>query len=130
MKVKLQGDRVHYTSIRTHKRAAPAYFSASYQSTGPIYRAAPGTMDHWLTERYCLYSALTPDCVVYGEIHHPQWQLQPATVELRGNTMAEAVGITLSKDHAVCHFSRYQEVVAWPIVPLEHAKPMFDRGPQ
>lgn len=122
MKVEPQGHSIHYTSTRVHKRAAPAEFSASYRPTGPIYQAAPGTLDHWLTERYCLYSALNSDRIVYGEIHHPQWRLQPATVELRTNTMTQALGIESSDDNPIYHFSRYQEVVAWPIVPLEHAE--------
>ncbi len=121
MKVELQGDWVHYTSVREHKRAAPAHFSASYRPTGPSYHAAPGTLEHWLTERYCLYGALKANRIVYGEIHHPQWQLQPATVEVHKNTMADALGIGSSEGCTFCHFSRYQQVVAWPIVPLEHA---------
>jgi len=122
MKMEAQGDSIYYTSARNHRKAAAAEFSASYRSTGPIYNAAPGTLDHWLTERYCLYSALKPDRVVYGEIHHPQWRLQPATVELRRNTMTQASKIPLSNGNPLCHFSRHQEVVAWPIVPLEHAE--------
>jgi len=121
MKVELQGDWIHYTSVRQHKRAAPADFSASYRPTGPDYYAAAGTLEHWLTERYCLYGALKANRIVYGEIHHPQWRLQPATVEMRKNTMAGALGIGLSEGNPFCHFSRYQEVVAWPIVSLEPA---------
>ena len=67
-------------------------------------------------------SALKPDRIVFGEIHHPQWRLQPATVELRSCTMLQASGIELSNSQPLCHFSRLQEVVAWPIVPIEHAE--------
>ena len=108
-------------SVRNHKRSARAEFRADYGPTGPIYRAAPGTFDHWLTERYCLYSAIKPRRIVFGEIHHPQWQIQPAEVEFKKNTVAQASAITLSNGSPLCHFSRYQEVVAWPIVGLEQA---------
>jgi uncharacterized protein len=121
MKVESQQDSIHYTSVRNHKGAAPAEFRASYGPTGSVYHASTGTLDHWLTERYCLYTELKPGRVVYAEIHHPQWQLQAATLELRSNTMAQASGIALPNGHSLCHFSRYQEVVAWPIVSLEHA---------
>jgi hypothetical protein len=84
--------------------------------------AQTGTLDHWLTERYCLFSALKPDRIVFGEIHHPQWRLQPATVELRSSTMLQASGIDLSNSQPLCHFSRLQEVVAWPIVPIERGE--------
>jgi uncharacterized protein len=66
-----------------------------------------------------LFGAATPGEVVYGEIHHPPWALQPAEVELRVNTMTHAIGIELPEQKPIVHFARLQEVVAWPIVPLE-----------
>ena len=84
--------------------------------------AQPGTLDHWLTERYCLFSALKPDRIVFGEIHHPQWCLQPAAVAVRSSTMIEASGIKTPNSKPLCQFSRLQEVVAWPIVRIEHAE--------
>jgi hypothetical protein len=119
MTVESHGEAVEYRSVRVHKNAAPAEFNASYRTTGPAYHAEPGTLDHWLTERYCLYGAKNPEQVVYGEIHHPQWPLQPAEVELRVNTMTQQIGIELPPTKPLCHFARYQEVVAWPVVPIE-----------
>ena len=121
IRVKRQSDVVHYESVRTHKTAPPAEFSASYRPIGPSYHATPGTLDHWLTERYCLFAALQPDQIVYGEIHHPPWSLQPAEVEVRKNSMTQPIGIGLSKDKPISHFARIQEVVAWPIVSFERA---------
>jgi uncharacterized protein YqjF (DUF2071 family) len=119
MAVQLDGDAVYYQSVRVHKRAAPAEFNASYKPTAPVYHAAPGTLDHWLTDRYCLYGARKPGQVVYGEIHHPQWRLQPVEVELRANTMTQPIGLQLPDSKPISHFARYQEVVAWPIVPID-----------
>jgi uncharacterized protein YqjF (DUF2071 family) len=119
MTVQLDRDAVHYKSVRVHKRATPAEFNASYKPTAPVYHAAAGTLDHWLTERYCLYGARKPGQVVYGEIHHAPWPLQPAEVELRVNTMTQPIGIELPDTKTVSHFARYQDVVAWPIVPLD-----------
>ena len=70
MSVQIEGDAVRYQSTRIHYRAAPAEFSASYRPTGAVYHAAPGTLDHWLTERYCLYAAGKRNEVVYGDGHH------------------------------------------------------------
>ncbi|MBI4529291.1 MAG: DUF2071 domain-containing protein [Deltaproteobacteria bacterium] len=121
MTVQAQGDGVEYQSTRTHKSDPSVEFAASYRPSGAAYHAAPGTLDHWLTERYSLYSALKPDEVVYGEIHHRQWPLQPAEADLRINSMTKPIGIELPGVKPICHFARYQEVVAWPIVPLEGA---------
>jgi uncharacterized protein YqjF (DUF2071 family) len=122
MKVEPKGNAVDYESVRVHEKAAPAEFKASYRPTGPVYHAVADTFDHWLTERYCLYGAVKPDRVVYGEIHHPPWPLQEAEVELRANTMTQPIGIKLPDTKPICHFARYQEVVAWPIVPIKRVK--------
>lgn len=116
MSVRTREQTVHYESKRIHRRAPSAELSAVYQPSGPIYHAAPGSLDHWLTERYCLYAALEPERIVYGEIHHPPWSLQPAEAELRMNTMTQGLGIDLNGAKPLCHFAVFQEVVAWPIV--------------
>ena len=122
MSVESAGESIHYQSARNHKKTAAAKFNATYEPTGRVYIADPGTLDHWLTERYCLFSALRLDRIVYGEIHHPQWRLQPATVKLRRSTMIQALGMEMPNDKPLCHFSRFQEVVAWPIVSIDQAE--------
>jgi uncharacterized protein len=121
MSVEHVGNTVHYQSVRTHAEAAPAEFNAAYRPTGTVFHPAPGTFDHWLTERYSLYAGKKPEQVVYGDIHHPPWLLQPAEVELRTNTMTQQIRIALPETKPVCHFARLQEVVAWPIVPIKEA---------
>jgi uncharacterized protein len=118
MTVDLKEDIVHYQSVRLHNSAS-VEFEASYRPIGPIYHSVPGTLDHWLTERYCLYGARKHGQVVYGDIHHIPWQLQPAEAQVRMNTMMQPVGIELPDSKPVSHFARYQEVVAWPIVPFQ-----------
>src|SRR5687768_422375 len=51
------GDWVNYQSTRTHRSAPAAEFTARYRPTGSVFAARPGTLDYFLTERYCLYSA-------------------------------------------------------------------------
>lgn len=123
MKVEVAAGTVWYDSMRTHKNSAPAQFRAGYRPIGEVYRATPGTLEHWLTERYCLFAGLNPDRVVFGEIHHPLWALQPAEVNLDVNTMTQATGIELPEQKPMAHFTPLQEVVAWPIVPLERITP-------
>ncbi len=53
-----------------------------------------GSIEHWFTERYCLYT--THDNQVYrGEIHHLPWPLQDAEAEFETNTVAAAAEISL-----------------------------------
>ena len=48
---------VHYSSRRTHKGAPPAELDMDYRPAGKAFQAEPGSLDYFLTERYCLYSA-------------------------------------------------------------------------
>jgi uncharacterized protein YqjF (DUF2071 family) len=116
MRVETTGEEIEYRSARL--RQGDANFAASYRPIGPIYHAPRGTLDHWLTERYRLYAAFKSQKVVYGDIHHRQWPLQAAEAEIRTNTMTRPVGVKLPDTRPICHFARYQEVVAWPIVKL------------
>jgi uncharacterized protein YqjF (DUF2071 family) len=117
--VESDGTVVHYKSARCHKGVAPVEFVAAYYPSGPVFHATPGSFEHWLTERYSLFGALEPNEVVYGEIHHPPWLLQHAEVKVQRNTLTDPLGIQLPNSQPLCHFSRYQEVVAWPIVALK-----------
>lgn len=119
IRIALPGDTVQYDSVRIHKKAPGAEFSGHYRPVGPVYHATPGTLDHWLTERYCLFAAVDPAKVVFGEIHHAPWALQPAEIELRVNNMTQPIGLELPEQKPLAHFARLQEVVAWPIVPIE-----------
>jgi uncharacterized protein YqjF (DUF2071 family) len=104
---------IHYRSRRTHRNAPPAEFSAQYRPTGAETHSKPGTLDHWLTERYCLYALDTTRRVHRAEIHHRPWALQPAEVEIERETMAAAAGLTLPAEPIRLSFSRRLDVVVW-----------------
>ncbi|MFL5805037.1 MAG: YqjF family protein [Roseiflexaceae bacterium] len=107
------GERVSYSSVRTHRGAPPAVFQGQYQPTGPVYRSTPGTLEHWLTERYCLYAANRRGVVWRGDIHHSPWPLQPAEAAIERNTMAEQIGVALPDTKPLLHFARSLAVMAW-----------------
>lgn len=106
---------IHYRSRRTHRNAPAAAFQARYRPAGPESPSKPGTLDHWLTERYCLYAIDTNRRVYRAEIHHRPWSLHPAELEIEQDTMAEAAGLTLPPEPRRLAFSRRIDVVVWPI---------------
>jgi len=119
-----EGDTIAYTSTRTHRNAAAARLAWSYRPTSAPYLAAQGSLEHWLTERYCLYSVSRRGSLFRGEIHHGPWALQPAEAELRANTMARASGIELPEMAPLLHFSLRQDVLVWS---LKQVKRVPDR---
>jgi uncharacterized protein YqjF (DUF2071 family) len=107
------GESVQYASVRTHRNAAPAIFQGHYRPTGPAYAATAGTLERWLTERYCLYAANRRGTIWRGEIHHRQWPLQPAEAEIVCNRMTDQIRLRLPDTRPLLHFARQLEVVAW-----------------
>jgi uncharacterized protein YqjF (DUF2071 family) len=104
---------IHYRSRRTHTTAPPAEFIAQYRPAGAVTHSKPGSLDHWLTERYCLYALDTSRRVFRAEIHHHPWPLQPAELETERDTMAAAAGVKLSDKPARLSFSRRLDVLVW-----------------
>ena len=105
---------IQYDSTRTHRRVPVTKFRGRYSPAGPVYRATPGNLDHWLTERYCLYAS-NGQKLFRGEIHHARWPLQPAKAEVEINTMTEPLGIKLPQTRPVLYFAKRLDVVAWKL---------------
>jgi len=116
-------DGIAYASRRVERKAPPAEFAARYRPTGEVSVAAPGTLAHWLTERYCLYAVDRRGGLHRAEIHHPPWPLQPATVEIERNTMTAALGLTLPGAAPLVHFAERLDVHVWAPSPLLTARP-------
>jgi uncharacterized protein YqjF (DUF2071 family) len=102
------GDRVRYDSSR-----AGGAFSATYRGDGALFQAEPGTLEHFLTERYCLYTE-DGGRAYRAEIHHPPWDLQHGDAQIDLNTLAP---VTLP-DASHVLFSPRQDVVVWPLAEL------------
>jgi len=107
------GTRIRYVCHREERGAAPAAFEAEYEPAGPVARAAPDTLEAWLTERYCLYTVDAAGAVSRAEIHHEPWPLRPARAEIRVNTMAAANGLSLPARPPLLHFAQRLQVNVW-----------------
>jgi uncharacterized protein len=115
MTAESDGEVVRYTSRRTHRGAPSAAFTGRYRSIGPIYHAAVGSLEYWLTERYCLYAADRRGRIWRGDIHHARWPLQPAEANIACNTMADPLQLTLPPRAPLLHFAQWLDVVAWAL---------------
>ncbi len=110
MRVNQQNGRIEYHSLRDEL----AEFKGQYRASGPIQLRPQGSLERWLTERYCLYTFVR-NSVFRAEIHHAQWPLQDAEAEISRNTMAGAAGILLPDSLPLLHFSKTLEVLIWPL---------------
>jgi uncharacterized protein YqjF (DUF2071 family) len=113
MSLRDNGEWLDYESRRTHGGARTADLRCQYRPVADPQPAAPGTLGHFLTERYCLYAADPQGHLYRSEIHHAPWSLQLAEANFARNSMVAAVGIDLLATPPSLHFSRRQDVVVW-----------------
>ena len=104
------GGRVEYRSRRGSDPVVELH--ARYSPTGPASPPVPGTLEYFLTERYCLYAIDHLRHPYRLEIHHAPWPLQPASAEFPINTMTRPIGIDLI-GAPLLHFSKRQDMVCW-----------------
>ena len=115
MDVRTEGGVVRYESRRIHPGAPPAAFRAEYAPDGPERTCAPGTLEHWLAERYRFFTERPGGGLFRGEIRHAPWRLSAARAVIHENTIAEAAGFRLPALPSQLHFSRRLDVVALPL---------------
>jgi uncharacterized protein len=115
MKAEVEGGTIIYQSAR---HGQPVEFRGRYSAIAPVALRQPGSLAHWLTERYCLYT-VHRDQVWRGEIHHAPWPLQDAAAQIEVNTMAQAAGVDLPDSQPLLHFAKRLDVLIWPLTRVE-----------
>jgi uncharacterized protein YqjF (DUF2071 family) len=103
----------HVDGFRYTSRRSGAEFSGTYRATSGVYHSEPGSLEHWLTERYCLY-AMAPDGSVWrNDVHHAPWPLQSAEATIEHNTMFDLHGIAVQGPPPLLHFAKQVDVIVW-----------------
>jgi uncharacterized protein YqjF (DUF2071 family) len=113
MQVEMRDGWIHYSSRRVPSSGNPAELTGQYRPTGDAHEPLAGTLEYFLTERYCLFTVDRTFRAYRLDIHHPPWQLQSAEAAFMVNTMAEAAGLRVAAVAPLLHFARRQDVVAW-----------------
>ncbi|PLR78979.1 DUF2071 domain-containing protein [Bacillus sp. V3-13] len=89
-------------------------FSAIIQQTEALYYSQEGSLDHWLTERYCAWTSIGSKlCRV--DIHHLKWRLSRAKAEIKANTMASFLPSWRFDTEPLVHYSPSKEAYFWPL---------------
>jgi uncharacterized protein YqjF (DUF2071 family) len=114
MTMRLDAGNVVYDSRRRDKRTGPGEFSSRYRPIDDVYQAADGSLDHWLTERYCLYT-LMHKRLYRANIHHWPWPLQQAGGVIQRNTVTQAHGFALPEVEPLMHYAERLDVLVWAL---------------
>ncbi|KKI92861.1 hypothetical protein WQ54_06660 [Bacillus sp. SA1-12] len=76
-----------FTNSRISEEGGFGKFDAVYKPLSKPYLYEPGTLEHWLVERYCLFTTRDGK-VLRGDIHHLPWNVSEASAKMVMNTMS------------------------------------------
>ena len=115
MRLRQAGDAVDFRSRRLHPGAPPAALEAAWVRGERLGQAAPGTLDFFLVERYCLYAA-RGDRLYRARIHHAPWTLHRAALTRLSSTMLQSHGLPAPADEPLPHAQGEPLTVGvWPL---------------
>jgi uncharacterized protein len=103
------GNRIHLESAR-----AGAAFSADYGGVGESFVAAPGSLEAFLTDRYCIYTE-DGGRVYRTELHHRPWELRRGDAIVDLNTFTP-MPLPSTPTHVL--FAERQDALIWPLREL------------
>jgi hypothetical protein len=109
-----EGATTRYSSGRDDSNGAPAAFEAVWDAGADQPEAEPGTLDFFLVERYCLYTA-DGGKLYRARIHHRPWPLHDVRLRSYRSTMVEAAGLGRPAGEPLVHHGGPVDVEVWPL---------------
>ncbi|WP_370633934.1 YqjF family protein, partial [Deinococcus sp. RIT780] len=88
-------------------------FAGAYRPTGEPLTVPAGSLEAWLTDRLNLFSADRAGRVYRGRIEHRAWPLRRALAQVRVNTLADPLGLTLTGEPHALHAERLDVRAHW-----------------
>jgi uncharacterized protein len=112
MSMRRDGARVDYASRR--RLGKPARLEVTWTVGEPIGRAASGTREHFLIERYTLYAA-RGSRIHRARVRHRPYPLHRARVDTLTESLVSAAGLAAPEEAPLCHYSPGVDVdIFWP----------------
>jgi uncharacterized protein YqjF (DUF2071 family) len=103
----------HY---RARRRREEAEFEVQFRTFGADFFAKAGTLEHFLTERYCFYS-LTQKGLLRSDVHHAPWALKNVSGHVLQNTLLNHIPAVheqvAEQREPLFHFSHGVDVICW-----------------
>ncbi len=111
------GDRFRYRCRRRPPGARGAALNASWQAAGGERTAEPGTLEHFLVERYFLYSRALGDKLWRGQVMHRPWPLRSVEDLQIEQSLDRADGLPLLGNPTSAQYSEGVDVEFLPLSP-------------
>jgi uncharacterized protein YqjF (DUF2071 family) len=117
MQLEKSGKTIVYSSSRTEHGAPAAEFDATWKIGETLAYSHPGSLEFFLTERYCLYAAHKQK-LYRCRIFHQPWPLQKADLSTFNSTMIESHGLPTPKDAPLLHYAEEISVDIWSLAEV------------
>jgi uncharacterized protein YqjF (DUF2071 family) len=101
--------RVHFRCQRVRPGPVPAGCAITYGGEGAPSPAAPGTLEHFLAERYVLYAA-QGFRLYQARVHHAPYPLQAGAVDGLEEDLVSAAGIARPATAPLAHYASSVDV--------------------
>ncbi len=121
MRFSKNGNQVEYQSKRlnfTDRAEAKTKVTIEEPSQHPPFTATPGTLEHFLAERYVLYTATARGQLLKGYVHHVAYPLRRVTAFTCEQSIADSMQVQASAPEHVL-FSDGVDVEIFPLTPLD-----------
>lgn len=100
-------------SVEVEARREGRSFEAVFEARGRSRRVAPGSLEHFVCERYLLYTA-DGGRLYRADLHHSGWRVRSARLTLTGTSL---VPVALEgAAHAIV--ADAQDLLVWPLVEV------------
>lgn len=124
MRLQHEGSQIHYATERLTHPPRPAHCRLRYgPAPGTVLApAAPQTLEHFLVERYLLFS-VAGSTLFSGRVAHPPYQFQPAVYTELSQTLTHAAGFPLETPPLLAHYSPGVEVEVFGLERVPDSPP-------
>ncbi len=107
------------THHRTERLTPPlARCEVNYRPVGAPQAAKPGTLEHFLAERYVLYADTGRGTLRKGRVHHPPYPLQRAELTHWDESLLVAAGIARPEGAPLAHYASGVDVDVFALEAL------------
>ncbi|ALC88837.1 hypothetical protein AM500_02755 [Bacillus sp. FJAT-18017] len=100
-----------FTNKRISAENGFGKYQAAYRPESAPFVCKPGSLEHWLVERYCLFTTRDGK-VLRGDIHHLPWDVGEAWAAVSVNTMSP---VSLYGD-PILQYCESKKVLMFPFV--------------
>jgi uncharacterized protein YqjF (DUF2071 family) len=114
LQLQLENDTIKYFGQRLWPGPKPAEYGIECRTDSEVFVAQPGTIEHFLVERYRLYSR-RGNTLYSGRVQHVPYPLQRAKVLSLRENVVQAAGITRPTTEPLVLYSRGVDVEVFPL---------------